>query len=71
MSETFYVAKEKRKVLKKILTGVCALALATLAAGCSQNNETANANNANTNSVAANTAATVASNNAAATRERR
>ena len=67
MSETFHVTKEKREVLKKILTGVCALALAALAAGCSQNNETANANVANTNAVASNTAATVASENANAT----
>src|SRR5436305_2872178 len=64
MGETFYVAKEKREVLKKILTVVCALALAALAAGCSQNNETANANVANTNAVAANNAATVAGENA-------
>src|SRR5436309_10732429 len=70
MGETFYFAKEKREVLKKILTGVCALALATLAAGCSQNNETANANNANTNAAAANNAATVASSNANATEMR-
>ena len=70
MSETFHVTKEKREVLKKILTGVCALALAALAAGCSQNNETSNANVANTNAVAANTAATVASNNATATETR-
>src|SRR5256714_1551465 len=70
MGESFHVAKEKREVLKKILTGVCALALAALTAGCSQNNETSNANVANTNAVAANTAATVASNNATATETR-
>src|SRR5436305_12115049 len=71
MGETFYVAKEKREVLKKILTGVCALALAALAAGCSQNNETVNANVANANAVAANTAATGTGENGNATAETR